>query len=255
MSVGEPGDDPLREPARAVDARADRGAAERQRADPRQHVATIRSMPSSIALRVAAELLAERDRRGVHEVGAARLHHRSRTRAACVRSAFARCSQRGDQVARRARASPRGGSPTGTRRSTTATRSRRRSGAPASPSDVDASRAITSFMFMFDDVPEPVWNTSIGKWSSCPPSRHLGGRVVDRARPRPSGSRAAHRSPSPPPPLIERQRTDERPLDRPARDREVLDRALGLRAPLGVDGHPHLAHRVVLDAVRSGHEP
>src|SRR3954451_8962764 len=30
--------------------------------------------------------------------------------------------------------------------------------------------AITSFAFMFDDVPEPVWKTSIGNWSSCRPS-------------------------------------------------------------------------------------
>ena len=32
-------------------------------------------------------------------------------------------------------------------------------------------------------------------------------------------------------------------------DREVLDRPLGLRRPEGVARHPHLAHRVVLDAV------
>ena len=32
-----------------------------------------------------------------------------------------------------------------------------------------ASVAITSFAFMFDDVPEPVWKTSIGNWSSCSP--------------------------------------------------------------------------------------
>ncbi len=30
--------------------------------------------------------------------------------------------------------------------------------------------AITSLAFMFDDVPEPVWKTSIGNWSSCWPS-------------------------------------------------------------------------------------
>ena len=34
----------------------------------------------------------------------------------------------------------------------------------------DARRAITSFAFMFDDVPEPVWNTSIGNWSSNSPA-------------------------------------------------------------------------------------
>ena len=33
-----------------------------------------------------------------------------------------------------------------------------------------ASEAMTSFMFMFDDVPEPVWNTSIGNWWSWLPS-------------------------------------------------------------------------------------
>ncbi len=30
--------------------------------------------------------------------------------------------------------------------------------------------AITSFAFMFDEVPEPVWKTSIGNWSSSSPS-------------------------------------------------------------------------------------
>ena len=32
-----------------------------------------------------------------------------------------------------------------------------------------ASAAMTSLAFMFDDVPEPVWKTSIGNWSSCSP--------------------------------------------------------------------------------------
>ena len=32
-----------------------------------------------------------------------------------------------------------------------------------------ASDAITSFAFMFELVPEPVWKTSIGNWSSCSP--------------------------------------------------------------------------------------
>ena len=30
--------------------------------------------------------------------------------------------------------------------------------------------AITSLAFMFEEVPEPVWKTSIGNWSSCSPS-------------------------------------------------------------------------------------
>src|SRR5262249_47853527 len=33
-----------------------------------------------------------------------------------------------------------------------------------------ASAASTSFAFMFDDVPDPVWKTSIGNWSSCSPA-------------------------------------------------------------------------------------
>ena len=32
-----------------------------------------------------------------------------------------------------------------------------------------ASAAMTSFAFMFDEVPEPVWKTSIGNWSSSSP--------------------------------------------------------------------------------------
>ena len=32
-----------------------------------------------------------------------------------------------------------------------------------------ASVAMTSLAFMFDDVPEPVWKTSIGNWSSWRP--------------------------------------------------------------------------------------
>ena len=33
-----------------------------------------------------------------------------------------------------------------------------------------ASAAITSFAFMFELVPEPVWKTSIGNWSSSSPA-------------------------------------------------------------------------------------
>ena len=33
-----------------------------------------------------------------------------------------------------------------------------------------ASAAMTSLAFMFDDVPEPVWKTSIGNWSSWLPA-------------------------------------------------------------------------------------
>jgi hypothetical protein len=43
-------------------------------------------------------------------------------------------------------------------------------GCTGRPSSRDASVAITSLAFMFDDVPDPVWNTSIGNWSSYPDS-------------------------------------------------------------------------------------
>jgi hypothetical protein len=33
-----------------------------------------------------------------------------------------------------------------------------------------ANFAITSFAFVFVDVPEPVWKTSIGNWPSCLPA-------------------------------------------------------------------------------------
>ena len=33
-----------------------------------------------------------------------------------------------------------------------------------------ASAAMTSFAFMFEDVPEPVWKTSSGNWSSSSPA-------------------------------------------------------------------------------------
>ena len=46
------------------------------------------------------------------------------------------------------------------------------------PAARTARSASTSFMFMFDEVPDPVWYTSTGNWSSQPPVGHLGGGVV-----------------------------------------------------------------------------
>ncbi len=42
-------------------------------------------------------------------------------------------------------------------------------GCTSRPRLLVARVAITSFAFMFDDVPDPVWNTSTGKCSSCAP--------------------------------------------------------------------------------------
>src|SRR5439155_13274425 len=56
-------------------------------------------------------------------------------------------------------------------------------------------------------------------------------------------------------PLDRRQRADEGPFDMQPRDREVLDRPLRLRRPLGIGGNPHLAHRIVLNAPCVAHYP
>ena len=61
------------------------------------------------------------------------------------------------------------------------------------PSRSVASEAITSFMFMFDDVPEPVWNTSIGKWSSQSPTATSAAASWIGGRPCPWGSPSAGR--------------------------------------------------------------
>ena len=116
------------------------------------------------------------------------------------------------------------------------------------PSRSHARRAMTSLAFMFELVPEPVWNTSTGNWSSCVAGHHLGGGGLDGGgdvgvdRPRASALAAAAA------PLMRASAAiSDRSSDR-ARHREVLDRPLGLRPPPGGGGHPHLAHRVVLDA-------
>ena len=94
---GDLRDGALREPTRAVDAGADRGAAEGQLADARQH----RDDPLDAVLDglcVAAELLAERDGSGVHQMRAAGLDH-------CLEAALLapqllrEVLERGDQVA------------------------------------------------------------------------------------------------------------------------------------------------------------
>ncbi len=82
--------------------------------------------------------------------------------------------------------------------------------------------------------------------------RHVGGGVVDGARHvlRDDTQLTVHGRGDT---LDRGQRSDERPLDRPARDREVLDRALGLRAPQGIGRNPNFAHRVVFGAIGRGH--
>ena len=93
-----------------------------------------------------------------------------------------------------------------------------------------ASAAITSFAFMFELVPEPVWKTSIGNWSSCSPRRDrvAGGRDplgLLRVEQPELGVRARGGGLDPTEPARDRNG------DRLAGDGEVVDRLARLAAP------------------------
>ena len=108
-----------------------------------------------------------------------------------------------------------------------------------------ARPAITSLAFMFDDVPDPVWKTSTGKWASQLPAatsgrgRGDGGGHV-RRRGRPGAPLTLGRRP-----LDPAQGPDQLPADALPGDGKVLHRPLGGGAPPGLGGHVDLAHRVV----------
>ena len=98
------------------------------------------------------------------------------------------------------------------------------------------SDEITSLTFMLVLVPEPVWKTSIGNWSSCSPVDDLGGGGHDRVALLGGdhvevgvGACGGGLDPG--------ERVDRARRQRPAADREVVDRALGLGPPQGVGGH------------------
>ena len=185
---------------------------------------------------VAAELLAERHRHGVHQVGAAGLDHGAPLPGL---------------AGQRLRAVPRApGSGRRTAASVAAmwvavgkvslerlrhvdvvvgVHRRRRWRA--------AIEAITSLAFMFELVPEPVWNTSMGNWSSCWPSAISAAAAmiasallgVEQAEVLVDLRAGA---------LEQAERADLGALERRGRDREVLHGALGLRAPQCVDRAP-----------------
>ena len=130
----------------------------------RSSVASSRRPPCAHLGRVAAELLAERHRHGVHQV-----------RAAGLDDVVELARLRLERLARAARA------PAGDRSTSSSSAARWTADGKTSFDDwpmltssfactsSPASVAITSFAFMFDDVPEPVWKTSIGNWSSSSP--------------------------------------------------------------------------------------
>ena len=238
LQTGPPvqlGDHRRREPGRRVDPGADRRPAQRQLGHPGQR----RADPLGAApdlLRVAVELLAERHRRRVHQVCAPGLHHLgelgSLTATGIPPGAPAPAADPGRRPRWRRR-----GSPTGRCRCWTGDALTWSFGCTSVPSARVASVASTSLAFMLVDVPEPVWKTSIGNSASNSPAAtssaaatiasavsrvehaelgvHHRGRGLDRASA-----------------WIERRR------QRPAGDREVLHRALGLRPPQRVREAP-----------------
>ena len=117
------------------------------------------------------------------------------------------------------------------------------------PASWIARLAITSLAFMFDCVPEPVWNTTSGNSSSSVPSiTSCAARSISAAfsaielAERGVGARRAL--------LQQTERADHRPapLEAADADREIVDRALCLRAPQMLRGNAHFAERVLLDA-------
>ena len=101
-----------------------------------------------------------------------------------------------------------------------------------------ASSAITSFAFMFDEVPEPVWKTSIGNWSSCLPSAiswpawAIRSAMSESSRPSSPLTAAAV-------PLMRPEPADHRNGHALAGYGEVVDGLGGLAAPQLLLGHGH----------------
>ena len=182
------------EARRRVDARADRGAAERQLADPRQHG----QEPLDAVLdrlRVAAELLAERDRRGVHQVGAPGLHHRPEPAllaAQRLREVLERGDQIVDDLARRREMDRRREHVVRRLRGVhVVVRVHGRARAPPTPAGRSPRSCSCS-----TTCPSRSGTRRPGS-GRRPTPRHLGGRVVDRHRHVLRDAPSADRSPSP----------------------------------------------------------
>ena len=175
--------------------------------------------------RVALEFLAERHRDGVHQVRAAGLDDVGELVGLALERA-----RRGRRAREAARRRPLSSAARWTADGKTSfddwpmfTWS---FGWTSSPARV----AITSFAFMFELVPEPVWKTSIGNWSSSSPAAIRSPASAMRCamsasrRPRSAFARAAAALIRP------SQRATGGGIGSPG-DREVLDRLRGLCAP------------------------
>ena len=107
--------------------------------------------------------------------------------------------------------------------------------------------AITSLAFMLLEVPEPVWNTSIGKCASCAPSATASAALRIAAacalrQQAEAGVDLGRRGLDQP-----SARMKPRGIGRPEIGK-FSHRALGLRAPQRIGGHLQFAHAVVFDA-------
>ena len=178
-------------------------------------------------------------RPGLHHVGPLR-----RLAVQCGREVI----ERGDQIVREAR----GGGEVDRRREDVVRRlrsidvvigvyGRRRARAAASV-------ASTSLTFMFDDVPEPVWNTSIGNWSSCSP-RATSAAAASIAAATSVGITPSSALTAAAAALIRASAAMCARFEAGAGDREVLHRSLRLGPPERSRRHSYVAHRVVLDPI------
>ncbi len=223
-----------------VEAGADRGAALREPQHARQHA--FDPLDAVVDLRrIAGEFLAERQRRRVLQVGAADLDDRvpalrlvgearvhrleRREQLSCApRAPAAMCIAVGklsfdDWLLLTWSLGWTGSLP------------------PRLPVRISLARpAITSLAFMFDWVPDPVCQMTSGNWLSRSPRATSRGRLLDdlgelgveAADPRIHPRRGL---------LDEAQRMDDLERHLLARtEREILDRPLGLRAPISVGG-------------------
>ncbi len=243
LSSASSGDDLLREALRGVDAGADRGAAERHLRDPADGGLDPLDAEANLA-RVARELLAEGDRGGVHQVGAARLHGvgpqhglliqragevlQRRDEVPKQRAGDGDVHRRGEHVVgglrcvhvivRVHRAAERGGCEVGEHLVHVHV------GGRAAAGLVDVDRELVAVLARDD---------AVGRRDDG-----VGDRRVDDAQ-LPIDDRGGA--------LHARERDDLGGLETLARDREVLDSALRLRGVKGALRDTHLTHRVVLD--------
>ena len=236
---------------RRVDAGADRGAAQRQHAQTRQRVTQARD-PVVDLRRVPTELLAERHRRRIHEVRAARLHHVGELALLLAQRAH-QLLRRGDElVGNRDRGREVD------RRGKHVVRRLRRVHMVVRVDRcriTEAGRRQARDHLVRVHVRTRCPSRSGMRRSGTRRDGIRGGDLVGRGRDRvgdpPVDLRNLRETCVHPRGLglDQREGTDHPLVHRAARDREVLDGALRLRAPQRVDGYPHVAHRIVLDAV------